>query len=387
MRRKNTRGRSFCVRTQKDRPRVFLEENMLNNRFYKLTSAIIAAGTLLFSDAAFADNTEIIIQAHTGAALFAPENTAAAFEKAAELGATGIETDLRMTKDLEIVIHHDDEIDLTSNGKGIISEMTLSELKELDFGSWFSPEYAGEHILTLEEFLAEARELGFESVNLELKPTLIKDEDGNVADGSKVYVETAANIIRESGYIDHIMVTSFDKELLKIMKEYAPEVQVGILTIPNLSALSLFNLSQFFPADKALADYEPEDVENVPEPVIKLMESFGAKGKTHTELLLELLHGVGAATPSGTTWSELEILIAEQADIAAYVESLDFQVEYVNCHFNSLTKELIYAMHADGIGVFAWTPDETWELSKVLKLSPDGIVTNRPDTALSMIEE
>ena len=362
-------------------------KNTLNNRFYKLTSAIIAAGTLLFSNTAFADNTEIIIQAHAGAALLAPENTAAAFEKAAELGATGVETDLRMTKDPEIVIHHDDEIDLTSNGKGIISEMTLSELKELDFGSWFGPEYAGEHILTLEEFLTEARELEFESVNLELKPVLIKDEAGNTVDGSKVYVETAADIIRESGYIDHIMVTSFDKELLKSMKEYAPEIQVGILTIPNLSALALFNLSQFFPADKALADYGPEDVENVPEPVIALMESFGAKGKTHTELLLELLHGVGAATPAGTTWSELEVLIDEQADIAAYVESLDFQVEYVNCHFNSLTKELIDAMHADGIGVFAWTPDETWELSKVLELSPDGIVTNRPDTALSMIDE
>ncbi len=357
------------------------------NRFYKFTSAIIAAGTLLFSNTAFADNTEIIIQAHTGAAMFAPENTAAAFEKAAELGATGVETDLRMTKDLEIVIHHDDEIDLTSNGKGNISEMTLSELKKLDFGSWFSPEYAGEHILTLEELLTEARELGFESINLELKPILIKDEAGHVVDGSKVYVETAADIIRESGYIDHIMVTSFDKELLKSIKEYAPEIQAGILTIPNLSALSLFNLSQFFPADKALADYGPEDVENVPEPVIALMESFGAKGKTHTEMLLEIMHAVGAATPSGTTWSDLENLIAEQADIKAYVESLDFQVEYVNCHFNSLTKELIDAMHADGIGVFAWTPDETWEISKVLKLLPDGIVTNRPDTALSMIGE
>ena len=60
-------------------------------------------------------------------------------------------------------------------------------------------------------------------------------------------------------------------------------------------------------------------------------------------------------------------------------------MEYVNCHFNSLTKELIDAMHADGIEVFAWTPDETWEISRVLKLLPDGIVTNRPDTALSMV--
>ena len=94
---------------------------------------------------------ETVIQAHAGASSIAPENTLSAFLAAKEAGVDGIETDVRMTKDRQLVLRHDDAIDTTSNGHGNISDMTLEELKAFDFGLWYSPDYAGETILTLEE--------------------------------------------------------------------------------------------------------------------------------------------------------------------------------------------------------------------------------------------
>ena len=73
------------------------------------------------------------ILAHRGFSGKYPENTMLAFKKAAELDIAGFETDVQMTKDGVLVITHDEEISRVSNGKGYIKDMTLKELKELDF--------------------------------------------------------------------------------------------------------------------------------------------------------------------------------------------------------------------------------------------------------------
>ena len=145
---------------------------------------LYAAQSVLAGDADFSAQ-KTMIQAHAGASQLAPENTLAAFRAAKAAGADGFETDVRMTKDQCLVIHHDDSIDLTSDGQGNISDMTLAELKQLDFGAWFGPEFEGERILTLEECLSAAKDLDFEIVNLELKPVVINSEDGEpAADGT-----------------------------------------------------------------------------------------------------------------------------------------------------------------------------------------------------------
>ena len=87
--------------------------------------------------------------AHRGASYHAPENTRAAFVKAHELEADGVETDLQLTADGQIVIHHNYYIDNTSDGKGAILLKTVQELKTYDFGAYKGSEYAGERILTL----------------------------------------------------------------------------------------------------------------------------------------------------------------------------------------------------------------------------------------------
>ena len=91
--------------------------------------------------------------AHRGFSSQAPENTSAAFDLAIENKFYYIETDVQLTADNIPVIIHDDTVDRTSNGKGKVSEKTLSDIKKLDFGSWFSPKFKGQKILTLSELL------------------------------------------------------------------------------------------------------------------------------------------------------------------------------------------------------------------------------------------
>jgi glycerophosphoryl diester phosphodiesterase len=92
--------------------------------------------------------------AHRGASAYAPENTRAAFRRAIEMGADMIETDLQVTRDGVLVLIHDDLVDRPSDGTGPVADYTLAELRALDTGSWFGPEFAGERVLTLEEFAA-----------------------------------------------------------------------------------------------------------------------------------------------------------------------------------------------------------------------------------------
>jgi glycerophosphoryl diester phosphodiesterase len=95
---------------------------------------------------------------HRGASGHAPENTMAAFRRAVELGAAFIETDLHLSRDARLVCIHDATLERTTNGRGAVKEQTLAQLKELDAGSWFGSEFAGERIPTLEEALAFSRE-------------------------------------------------------------------------------------------------------------------------------------------------------------------------------------------------------------------------------------
>lgn len=81
----------------------------------------------------------------------------AAFERAVQLGAGFIETDLHLTRDARFVAIHDDTLERTSNGRGSVRDHTLTELRALDVGLWYDRQFAGQRIPTLEEILAFAR--------------------------------------------------------------------------------------------------------------------------------------------------------------------------------------------------------------------------------------
>lgn len=96
----------------------------------------------------------IEIIAHRGYSAEAPENTLAALERALEAGADAVEFDLHVAACGTPVLAHDETLERTTNGSGVLADLTFDELRALDAGSWFGPEFAGEPVASLEQALA-----------------------------------------------------------------------------------------------------------------------------------------------------------------------------------------------------------------------------------------
>lgn len=164
--------------------------------------------------------TKII--AHRGANKQAPQNTLPAFLKAIELGADGVENDVHLTKDGELVICHNYTIDETSDGTGSISDYTLAELKRFDFGAYYSPAFKGTRIPTLHEFLDIAAP--FSVINVEIK---------SPKSGEKDIVRKTIACVKAHGLFDRLIISSFDPRLLVEAKEIDPATRTGLLYSPD----------------------------------------------------------------------------------------------------------------------------------------------------------
>jgi len=159
--------------------------------------------------------------AHRGASGHAPENTLAAFDKAVEMKADFFELDVQMSKDGHLVVIHDTTVDRTTDGTGRVKDLTLEELKRLDAGSWFGPEFAGERIPTLEEVLDRYR--GKIGILIEIKePSLYPGIEEKVA---KALEER--NMHRPKN--GKVIVQSFGHETVKNFHRILPSVPVGVL--------------------------------------------------------------------------------------------------------------------------------------------------------------
>ena len=112
-----------------------------------------------------------LIWGHRGASGYAPENTLPAFKMAADMGADGVELDIQMTKDGEIVVCHDEAIDRTSSGKGWLKDFTFEELRRLDFSNGNSA-YEGVKIPTMEEVFDLLEPTGL-LINIEIKTGIV----------------------------------------------------------------------------------------------------------------------------------------------------------------------------------------------------------------------
>ncbi len=165
-------------------------------------------------------NTLII--AHRGASAFAPENTLASFQKAVELKADAIELDVKLTSDGEIVVIHDQTLERTTNGKGLVKETTLNELRSLDAGSFFAEEFRGEKIPTLREVLEKFSD-----------KLLINIEITNYKSISDGLAKKTSFLVKELGVQNSIFFSSFHPINLLITKRLLPEVPVALLTIPG----------------------------------------------------------------------------------------------------------------------------------------------------------
>jgi len=159
----------------------------------------------------------MLVIGHRGASGHAPENTLAAFRKAVSLGAAFIETDLQLSRDAHFVAIHDATVNRTTNGKGTVHDLTLAELRQLDAGSWFGSELAGERIPTLEEILqfSKKNDVVF---YLELKP-------GGSWGGEHALI----GALRDSEEIPRAVVISFDASMVLNLHTIEPTLMTGLL--------------------------------------------------------------------------------------------------------------------------------------------------------------
>ena len=158
------------------------------------------------------------IYAHRGASGYAPENTLEAFALAARMGAHGVELDVHISRDGELVVSHDESIERVSNGTGFLCDFTLKELKSLSFNKT-KPEYQDARIPTLKEVFELLKPTGL-GINIELKNSLIEYPDLE----QKVVELTA----REFS-LDRVIFSSFNHYSMLRVKEIDPSLTCGLL--------------------------------------------------------------------------------------------------------------------------------------------------------------
>lgn len=155
---------------------------------------------------------------HRGAKGHAPENTLPSFYKAIELGATMFELDIHLSRDGELVVMHDKTVDRTTNGAGKVADLTWDEIKRLDAGSWYGEEFAGTRVPRLEDV--------FEAV----ADKILIDVEIKAGDG--LYhgiVDRLVDLIKGTGLVERVLITSFHTEYLKEAREKLPGAQLGLI--------------------------------------------------------------------------------------------------------------------------------------------------------------
>ena len=167
---------------------------------------------------------EVLIIGHRGAMGYAPENTFASFERAVDLGVDLIELDIHLSSDGEPVVVHDATVDRTSDGTGRVLDMSLAELKRLDFGSSFDRRFAGECMPALREVLEWAGDRV--PLTIEIKG------DPLPATGIE---EKLVGLLREYDMVDRVMAISFHHPAVRRIKEIEPRLATGILYAAHLA--------------------------------------------------------------------------------------------------------------------------------------------------------
>jgi glycerophosphoryl diester phosphodiesterase len=152
-------------------------------------------------------NTPWII-GHRGYHAKYPENTLASFQAAIAAESSMIELDVMLSADRRMVVIHDETLERTTNGKGSVADLTLAELKQLDAGSWFDPQYANQTIPELSEVLDLFKDRAY--VNIEIKSSAY--EPSHPADAVEKQV---VDLLRHKNLLEACMISSFDVNILE----------------------------------------------------------------------------------------------------------------------------------------------------------------------------
>jgi len=153
--------------------------------------------------------------AHRGASGLglAPENTLAAFEQAIQLGVDILEIDVHATRDGQIVVLHDAAIDRTTDGTGLVAELSSEQVRRADAGSWFGADFTGERVPLLEEVLDLARHRAL--VLIEIKADFI--------------TERILQVVETVVAAEHVVLQSFNPATVERIKLLAPALPTALL--------------------------------------------------------------------------------------------------------------------------------------------------------------
>lgn len=161
------------------------------------------------------------IVAHRGSSGNRPENTLPAFAEAVRVGADVIELDVHLSKDGQLIVMHDEEVDRTTNGKGFIREKTLEEIKRLNAGSWFNAKYQATKVPTLREVLDLLLMRNYRGVlTIELKTDNYHYPD---------IEEKTSQLIQSQEWPFEHWYCSFNVNSLDIIHRLEPETQLDLI--------------------------------------------------------------------------------------------------------------------------------------------------------------
>lgn len=276
--------------------------------------------------------------AHRGASAYAPENTLAAFELAVEQGAHWFELDCTLSKDGEVIVIHNGDVDRTTDGKGSVADLTLAELEQLDAGSWFDPKFAGEKLPTLAEALDLAK--GRIGVYVEIKDS---DDDGRLKNqvlkladkGRQRFTRGQRRqmmaLIEKSGTRN----LELTRKVIALIRERAMKHQVVI--------------QSFSPVCCAVA------IEEAPELRTEFLGSDDKDNPAKWKAYLRWGYLIGA--------------------------------QGFNVSQGSITPERLADFHRARKTVAVWTVDEPADMRRYAEQGVDAIITNKPDLCLRTLEE
>ncbi|MFF7127090.1 glycerophosphodiester phosphodiesterase family protein [Streptomyces sp. NPDC008240] len=199
-------------------------------------TAILGTAALLSPapDALAGEAGEPTVVAHRGASAYAPENTLASIDKAAQLGFSWVENDVQRTKDGQLVVIHDDSLRRTTNVEDVfpgrapwkVKDFTAAEIARLDAGSWFSPAYAGTRVPTLKQYMRRV-EHNHEKLLLEVKnPELYPGIE-----------QQTVRLLGNEGWLDRrhlgrLIVQSFDADSVRTVHRLKPALTTAYLGTP-----------------------------------------------------------------------------------------------------------------------------------------------------------
>ncbi|MCM1974899.1 MULTISPECIES: glycerophosphodiester phosphodiesterase family protein [unclassified Streptomyces] len=211
------------------------------------TTALLGAVAVLMPTSALAGGIggePPLVIAHRGASAYAPENTLAAVDEAAERDVEWVENDVQRTKDGELVVLHDDNLRRTTDVEEVfpdrapwkVKDFTTAEIARLDAGSWFGPEYAGTRVPTLEQYLRRV-ERHHQKLLLEIKnPVLYPGIE-----------QQALKVLGNEGWLDRkhvgtrLIVQSFSADSIRTVHALKPSVRTGFLGTPSVAELPAYS--------------------------------------------------------------------------------------------------------------------------------------------------